>query len=335
MWSIANETRYEADGVWGRTKDGDHIWIVAVKATFDIEADGTLRLAEKQQKPLVQAEYTGAPGLSSLRYDADLVAPKPTTDVVLNATAYAPGGRPSTDFLVTLRIGSLDKTLRVRGDRHWDQGAFGETLSPPKAVTRVPIVYERAFGGFDRTDPDPRRQRMDARNPIGCGVVAVANRRAGLAAPNFEYPQGSLETAGPAGFGALDVHWSPRRELNGTYDAEWERSRRPLLPNDWDPRSLLSAPADQRPPVWFRGGESVELVNLTPDGELRFLLPRVTLQFRTSIHRRTEEHRGELTTVVIDPDARRLMMVWTTSLLCITDVDYLDQTLVSEEASTL
>jgi len=334
MWSIANETRYQADGIWGRTKDGVHIWIVAVKATFEIATDGTLRLADEQQKPLVQAEYTGAPGCSSLRYDADLVAPKPTTDVVLNATAHAPGGRPSTDFAVTLRIGSISKTLRVRGDRHWDQGAFGETLSPPQPVTRVPIVYERAFGGFDQTDPDPRRQRMDARNPIGCGVVAAPQRRVGQAAPNFEYPQGSLETAGPAGVGALDAHWSPRRELSGTYDAEWERSRRPLLPEDWDPRSLLSAPPDQRPPVWFRGGEPVELVNLTPDGVMRFSLPQIALAFRTYIDRRAEEHEGQLTTVVIDPDARRLMMVWTTSLLCPTDVDYLEETLVSEGAST-
>ena len=67
------------------------------------------------------------------------------------------------------------------------------------------------------------------------------------------------------------------------------QGRCPRLPEDWDPRSLLCSPADQRPEGHLRGGEPVELENLTPGGKLSFTLPKVYL-FRTRIDNRTEEH---------------------------------------------
>src|SRR6266403_1807359 len=110
MWAIENHTPYKVRKTWGRDKDGVHEWIVAVKGTFDILADGSVELSEEQLEPLRLPEYYGESGLSSLRYDADLVAPKPITDVILNGTAYAPGGQPSTDFLVRMKVGDVQKT---------------------------------------------------------------------------------------------------------------------------------------------------------------------------------------------------------------------------------
>jgi hypothetical protein len=332
MWAITNYTPYKVESTWGRDKDGVHEWIVAVKGTFDITPDGSLMLADEQLEPLLLPEYNGEAGVSSLRYDADLVAPKPTTDVVLNGTAYAPKGRPSTDFLVSLRVGRVHKVIRVVGNRRWKRGLFGLKPSRSEPITKLPIIYEHAYGGYDQTDPDPKKQRMDTRNPVGCGVVAKSNHRLGQPLPNFQYPKGSIEKSGPAGFGAIDSHWSPRRELAGTYDKAWQQNRLPLLPEDWDPRSLLCSPVDQRPDTHLRGGELVELVNLTPDGKLCFTLPKIYLTFSTSIDGRTEEHRSRLSTVIIEPDHARVIMVWLGSLTCRTDVDYLDETIVREKA---
>jgi hypothetical protein len=331
MWATVNRTPYKVESTWGRDKEGVHEWIVAVKGTFEIKPDGSVKLADEQLEPLLLPEYNGEVGVSSLRYDADLVAPKPTTDVVLNGTAYAPKGRPSTDFLISLRVDRIRKVIRVVGNRRWKRGLFGLKPSAAEPITELPIIYERAYGGYDQTDPDPKKQRMDPRNPVGCGVVARSNHREGQTLPNFEYTKGSLEKAGPAGFGAIDSFWSPRRELSGTYDKAWEQSRRPLLPEDWDPRSLLCSPADQRPNTYLHGGELVELVNLTPDGKLRFALPKVFFTFSTRFGKRTEEHGGRLATVIIEPDHPRVIMVWLSSLSCRTDVDYLDETIVREE----
>jgi hypothetical protein len=75
----------------------------------------------------------------------------------------------------------------------------------------------------------------------------------------------------------------------------------------------------------------VELVNLTPGGALSFQLPKVYLTFSTKIDRRTEEHRSQLATVIIEPDRPRVLMVWVTSLPCRNDVDYLDRTIIREK----
>ena len=75
----------------------------------------------------------------------------------------------------------------------------------------------------------------------------------------------------------------------------------------------------------------MELINLTPNGVLRFALPKVRCTFSTRIDRRTEEHRSRLSTVIIEPDHPRVMMVWLTSLACRTNVDYLEETIVREK----
>ena len=331
MWSITNHTPYKVKKTWGRDKDGVHEWIVAVKGTYDIKADGKVVLADEQLDPLLAPEYNGEAGVSSLRYDADLVAPKPTTDVLVIGTAYAPKGRPSKDFLVSLRVAGIEKVIRVVGNRRWKRGLVGLTPSATEPIATLPIIYERAYGGYDHTDPDPKKQRMDPRNPVGCGVVAKREHQLGQSLPNVEYPKGSIEKSGPAGFGAIDSHWSPRRELMGTYDKAWQQNRLPLLPEDWDPHSLLCSPLDQRPDTHLFGGEDVELTNLTPNGVLRFVLPKVRCTFSTRIDGRKEEHRSRLSTVVIEPDYPRVMMVWLTSLACRTNIEYLEETVVREK----
>ena len=220
MWRVTNRTPYAASRTWGRDKNGVHEWIVAIKATFDITPDSGLVLAEKQVPPLRVPAFNGDDGVSSLRYEADLVGLKPATDVLLNGTAYAPRGRPTTEFRVSLRLGAIRKALKVVGHRTWRNGPFGLGPSAAEPVTQVPIVYERAYGGFDDENPDPAAQRLDTRNPVGCGVVA----KPGEALSNFEYPSGTPEETGPAGFGALASFWSPRRELGGTSRRRLERA---------------------------------------------------------------------------------------------------------------
>jgi hypothetical protein len=333
MWAVKNRTPYAAKGTWGRDKDGVHEWIVAVKGAFTIKPDGALMLADEQPEPLLVPEYNGEDGMSSLRYDADLVGPKPATDVLLNGTAYAPKGHPAAEFLASLRLGPIHKEIRIVGQRTWTPGMLGASPSAVAPVTQVPIVYERAYGGSDLSDPDPKKRRLDARNPVGCGLVA----RVGQALPNLEYPSGRLERVGPAGFGAIASYWSPRRELQGTYDEAWQKSRCPLWPTDWDPRSLLCSPADQRPKGYLEGGEPVELNNLTPYGRLRFALPRLRFTFRTlfstGLGRRALDHDGRLATVIIEPDHPRVILVWLSTLAVRTDVDYLDETIVTEVPS--
>jgi hypothetical protein len=332
MWALDNRTAYAADRNWTRDKRGVHHWLVAVKATFDVALDGRLKLADEQSPPLLEPEYRGEPGSSSLRLDSDLLAVKPETDVIVDARAHAPGGRPVPTVPVTLRVGSIQKTLLVHGTRAYYRGLMGITTCSPRPFTTAPIRYECAFGGTDTSHPDPRKHRIDARNPVGKGFAVDADRLVNQLAHAVEYPRGNPAKAGPAGFGPIARSWSPRLELAGTHDSRWAATKKPLLPDDHDERFAMCSPVDQRPAKPLRGGERVELVNMTPRGVLRFDLPKIYLTFTTRFGSRREEHRATLTTVAVLAEEMRLAVTWQSTLkVPARDAEYLDRTAIGEK----
>lgn len=306
---------------------------MAVQATFDIGASGQLALAERQEPPPRMPEFRGDPAETSLRCDSDLLARKPGTDVILDALAHAPLGRPAATVPVTLLIDRLEKTLLVHGTRVYYRGAAGMTTTRPQPFATAPIHYEAAFGGIDRSHADPRRHAMDARNPVGRGFAVDPKRLENQPAHTIEYPSGDYAKMGPAGFGPIASFWSPRRERAGTYDAAWEKRRKPLLPEDYDERHACGAPDDQRPRAPLLGGEMIALTNMTPSGMLRFLLPRIALSFTSRIRGRHEQHTGMLTTVFVAPEAQKVRMIWQTTLrVPAPDVDYIDVTVIAAQS---
>lgn len=338
MWQVETSTPFRVAGLWVLDRDGAKHWSVAAKACFDILPDGRTRIAGAQaEEPGHLPRYAGEDGWSSLLEDTDLVmTEKPATDVVVHATAHAPGGRPATSVVVGLAVGRLRKRLRVTGDRLWLHGGGGVRASEPEPFLRMPIRYERAFGGMDATDPDPARQGEEPRNPIGTGFALRAERLAGARLPNVELPGEEIrawdDRPPPVGFGPVPSHWLPRRAHAGTYDAAWQRDRFPLWPLDFSPRWFQCAPEDQQVTPHLRGGEVVELAGLTSSGLLRVALPRHQLVFRTRIRGRVVEHRPKLATVRIEPDAMRLVLTWHGALRCHRDADALERTLVVEKA---
>jgi hypothetical protein len=332
MWALENTTPYAAGRNWIRDKDGVHWWLVAIRATFIIGKGGRITLADEQRPPVLAPECRGEPGESSLRQDSDLLEHKPATDVLVLACAHAPHGRPVTTVGVTLRAGPIEKSLVVHGERTYRASPNGLSTSPPRPFLRRSIIYEHAFGGREVADPDPRKDRIDERNPVGRGFA----RGTGLAdtpAHTIEYPTGNPAALGPAGFGPIDRSWLPRRALAGTFDSRWAATKRPLLPDDHDPAFALCAPADQRGGL-FRGGERVELVNLSPESRLAFDVPQIDLGCVSHFGARMREHVAQLATIVVEPDEQRLTLVWQSALRCAAaDADYLDVTEIIERRS--
>lgn len=332
MWALDNQTPYSAERTFVRDGDGAEIWLVAIRATFDLFPDGSWRIAKKQL-PVAQApEYLGRPGYSSLRWDSDLQRTKMATDILVNATAYVPKAAPDQKELrVGVRVGSMVKELSVWGDRVWERSLGILVPSQPVPFRSMPIVYERAFGGAsDGTTPKSAYQHCQ-RNPIGVGVI----KKEGLPLPNIaasgRLPEQSTSGSTIPGLGAVGCSWTPRRELAGTYDKVWKETRQPLVPSDFDDRYFQSAPHDQISDEYLKGGERVELMNLTPNGRLRFELPKLRFGFRTWIGGATEHHRANLHTLIIEPDAGRFVMVWHTALPCHHTLYTLKRTVVFEK----
>jgi hypothetical protein len=146
----------------------------------------------------------------------------------------------------------------------------------------------------------------------------------------IEYLQGNPAEQGPAGFGPIASHWSPRLELFGTFDDTWSKTRRPLLPRDHDERSSLCAPPDQRPSRRLVGGEHIVLYQLTPQGSLSFVLPRLHFGFDTHFGAIRRFHEASLGTVVIEPELKKLRMAYQTGLrVGPRETDHLDFTVIT------
>jgi hypothetical protein len=323
VWALANRTPYAAARNWTRDEHGVHWWLVAVRATFTISTDGRLALLDEQPPPVLTPEHYGEPGKSSLRYDSDLLARKPSTDVLVLGTAYAPGGQPADSVPVLLRIASIDKTLVVHGERAYRAGLPALGTTAPRPFSTTPIRYELAFGGPD-----------DERNPIGRGYVRHNASLGNTLAHQIEYPRGNPAKVGPAGFGPIDPSWLPRRALAGTYDAAWARHKKPLLPDDYQATFAMSAPADQQTQQPLRGGERLALVNLSSEGSLLVDVPHIRLELHSRFGRTNRPHDPPLlSTLLVEPDERRLSVVWQSALrVAAPEADYLDETTIIERA---
>jgi hypothetical protein len=62
MWQVDNRTPFAAERGWVRDRNGAEIWLVAVKATFDIKPDGSTEVSEEQSPVLRVPEYFGKHG---------------------------------------------------------------------------------------------------------------------------------------------------------------------------------------------------------------------------------------------------------------------------------
>src|SRR5690606_10597775 len=90
----------------------------------------------------------------------------------------------------------------------------------------------------------------------------------------------------------------------------------PYLPADFDPRFFQLAPPDQVWPGHLAGGEQVEIVGASPAGPLSFRLPAVGVRVTYVVDGSREVRPAKPDTVLIEPDAGRVVVVGRSRLAC-------------------
>jgi hypothetical protein len=291
-----------------------------VQGTWHIGEGGALAWLPKQPPLRAGGDWHGDPATSSLRLEPQMAFVKPVgTDIALLGHAHAPQPGAS-EGQVGVRVGSVRKLVRVFGERRLVRGLTGLTVTPPQPFERIPLVYERAFGGWDRRHEDPLCHRVEMRNPVGRGFFdASLALQAEAALPNFEDPErlwsGWGDTPPPAGFGFISPDWEPRRSLAGTYDEAWKRTRAPLLARDFDRRYFQSASPGLTTQGHLRGNEEVVVVGASPEPRVAFQLPArgmlaLLLETRGPGRGPRVPLVPLLDTVIIDLDLRLLTLQW-------------------------
>jgi hypothetical protein len=317
---IVNETPFEAEALPGLDPDGKALLTVIVKGTFTIVPEGVALVAEAQIPILFGDEPVDPEKGGSPRFEADTAPFKPRADVLLVGKAHAPGGKPVRWLDAGLRVGMLQKVVRVFGDRTWISGG-GKLSAPvftdPEPFTEMPLVYEKAFGGIDTESGG-----FCAENPVGCGFYTRKSPRNidGAPLPNIEDASRPIRSwndpPGPAGFGCLGKGWAPRVRYLGTYGEEWERERCPLPPRDFRHDFYNASPPGLQVEGYLRGDEMILLLNLEKSGKVRFRLPGVK---PVATVEKTERWSGpswsepapmRLDTLCLLPDEGRLFLVW-------------------------
>jgi hypothetical protein len=318
---VENKTLFVFDALFLADEEGRPLFVPIVKATYFIQEGTRLVLAEKQVPVNVSGEYWGDPETSSYKHEPETAFTKLATDIVLIGHAHAPKSGV-TEVDVSLRVGPITKVVRVIGDRYWVK-RFGMTFkTKPEPFERMLLIYERAFGGWDRSHPNPEKHGFEPRNPVGTGFRAKGGKfEEGIRLPNLEDPRRPLkryrDKPPPAGFGFISPHWQPRAALTGTYDEAWTQQRMPLLPTDFDRKFFNAAPPDQVAPGYLKGDEPVVILNASPSGRLSFNLPGVPPpRCRVELQGRRDQHlQTQLDTVIINTDENLLFLIWRTNLV--------------------
>jgi hypothetical protein len=316
MFQMINTTPFAASSAYLFDRDGYDLAVAAVKGTFEIPENGKIASvpASEQVGVFWGDEMEGSGENAVIRYPSDLVPGKKGTDVGFAGTVYSPERKPVKSLKASIRVGVLYKDILVSGDRYWTKSLLraGYKPSDPEPFVRMPLTWERVYGGRGRTKDGKELSFME--NPAGTGFVLPGNAVGGTRLPNFEDPKKRMKTwrkpYPPATFGFSLPCADHRLPFAGTLDAAWADHRRPLYPEDMDLRYFNCAQPELISDGFLPGGETVTLTHLTPEGLCRFRLPRMDIQVSFRIKGLLEMKTAELHTVMIEPDLNRFYMTW-------------------------
>lgn len=293
--SVDNRTPFPALAFRQYNLEGELAGVVVARGTFKLTDGGPLQIAEEQYPLVMSDTYEGDPHKTPQLACTDLAPFKPGTDVTFLGATFAPDGVPSSSWTCGLKVGPVEKRLRVHGPRVWRahtrktwKGLLDRTkedvldhwvLTTGEPIEYLPLDWRLAFGEKANESGKPL-----ARNPIGIGSVGQTSYldRTEWSAPQIEDEARPILTIhdrpDPAGFGPLSPFWKDRAERAGTYDDIWLKERHPLLPKDFDYHFWQAAHPDLVAEPWLQGDEEFELENLLPRREtLNGRLPQIGL----------------------------------------------------------
>lgn len=193
----------------------------------------------------------------------DMAMAKPNAEFLACGSCFSPEGTTRNASEVKIRVGELSKTLNIFGDRYWKNIGGTNIISDPIPFSQMPINWQTAFGGADF--PENKLGKGDA------DVLDAAGNKVKLL-PNIEMPSSLIglpeDKPAPASFFHYPFDAPHRQKKLGSYDDQWFRERWPYFPVDMDYSYYNAAPQDQIKDGFWKGDESIEILNMHPNRQL-------------------------------------------------------------------
>jgi hypothetical protein len=296
------------------------IGVLTAKATFRFDRRGRVALDTQAPWPLFERDHATPLGV----LPGERVACRGRRfEVMLLGHAYAERGQSARELEVSLSVGKEHRALWVSGDRTWVR-RFGRSpvFTAPLPFERMPLTYERAFGGTATVELDAA-SKLDVSHPLnprGRGFDASAfldGLEAWLGAPrgyprltddsralpNVEHPEARItcwdDAPEPAGFapGAPDIAVQHLARVRRGV-AENAETSSPTDPDELFYRAHSDLVIDLPP-----AGAHVRLQNLCADqGVIEFALPELSVIADYIVYGRQGQRELRPYALVLSPD---------------------------------
>lgn len=212
-------------GVVPWRQDGVLRVTVVVKATFVAKVSPMTPAVAPQPYRISDVHHKNQP-MARVIAASDRVPKKPRVDVTILGHAHAMRTASVPEMTVHFALKHNEELLFAK--KVHVVGARVAKDSAPVPFVRMPIVYERAFGGI-----------ATAENPIGCGEEDADDDDR----PNILHPE---DPSRPVGFGPISAAWPIRKKKLGDTASRDVESPLMQLPPGFDFSYFQSAPLDQQ-----------------------------------------------------------------------------------------
>ncbi|WP_119841639.1 DUF2169 domain-containing protein [Salinibacter ruber] len=324
---LVNKTPLAADLAVGSPPGQERrIGAVLAKATYRLESPRSLALETQEPMPLLQEDEETNLGL---RPRDDLVRDNGAFEVILLGMAYVPGQTLSPATMVTMRLGRVERQLLAVGNRRWEsKGLGGTVMTDPEAFARMPMTWEKAFGGSVEVLVDegsvvevahPQNQKGKGFDALAAaeGLGKALDAPSGYPTLDYERELPNLEDPN-ARIGSPDDEPRPTcwatvpmgsglhsMRVTENMDGD-EMTSEQLIQQD---RLLYRAHPDwviERPPA----GATLSLTNATPDGHLEFDLPELRVMFDYINRGKTATRELMPQMLVLYPEEQKLTLTY-------------------------
>lgn len=332
----------EATVTTGADEDGPRIGMLTAKLTYLFDNHGRTAIDTQNPIPLFTEDQETELGL--LPSDA-AQRRDPAFEVVLAGAAHAPEGRPAEQVVVGVQVGGLTRYLVVTGERAWIDH---RTFTRPVPFARMPLTFERAFGGTAEVFVD-MESAIDVRDPLNqrgrgfdaeaqakqlaefleapAGFPVIRNYQRSL--PNLEHPDHRIthwdDAPRPYCWSAVprDLGFSQIRYLE-LLQLQAEAGRQ--LAEDQAINDLMLVQLHQRAhPDWIIDlpppRARVAMQGLRPEGTVAFELPQVRVHADYILGERQGTRELAPHLMVLLPEQWRLYVVYRTAFTLETAAD--------------
>ncbi|MFP4681028.1 MAG: DUF2169 domain-containing protein [Chitinispirillaceae bacterium] len=181
--------------VQGTDLSNKPILSVLAKRTYSITHKEAPREASQQIPITLNDTYDDEanPASAEVTAESELVAFKPSTDLVVLGKAKCPSGKLAYFLDCEVKAGPYKKTIRVFGNRKLQAKALrGLSLSDPEPFSEMPLGYRYAYGGNAVSKNGTAYSFYP--NPIGRGFTLKGSLEdaSEVPVPNIEDPSSPL-----------------------------------------------------------------------------------------------------------------------------------------------